>query len=263
MLLYRQIILFTTSCLVLHRNNKTDLYLSVDYSLCSSVASFSNFFLFNEIDNKVEPDKEQFHDHAETIIEFNQLIYDKTYRGDMDDLDIRIIDLLYDLLKKWSTYNQTYHSWINAAPINHRDVIFIHASDDINAVRLQILINKDGFFLEMSIACPENMPGMADDFWLQWLELNRFGNFELIEHEPFSNNDKKHHPRLFPVEASNIFNIMRSMIAFPLIYERQIEWNSLSINWPFDQYSTKEVFEKGCLAFERLCHLNRRLLAGK
>lgn len=211
----------------------------------------------------MEPDKEQFHDHAETIIEFNQLVYDKTYNGDMDGLEIRITDLLYGLLKKWSTYNQTLHSWSNAAPINCGDVIFIHASEDINDVRLQILINKDGFFLEMSIACPENLSGMADDFWLQWLELNSFGNFELIEHELFDDNDKKNHPELFPVEASNIFTFMRSMIAFPLIYERQIEWSTLSINWPFDQYSITEVFEKGCRAFERLCHLNKRLIAGK
>ena len=211
----------------------------------------------------MEPHKEKFDDYAETIIQFNKLVYDKTYSGDMDDLEIRITDLLFDLLKNWSIYNQTYHSWTNAAPVNCGDVFFIHASEDINDVRLQILITKDGFFLEMSIACPENMPGMADDFWLQWLELNSFGNFELIEHEPFSDNDKKHNPKLFPVESSNIFNLMRSMIAFPFINGRQIEWSSLSINWPFDQYSTKEVFEKGCLAFERLCHLNKLLIAGK
>jgi len=211
----------------------------------------------------VEPGTELFRDYTETIIEFNRLCFDKTYNGDKEDLEISISDLLYDLLKRWSTYNQTLLLWVNAAPIYCGDVIFIHANDEVNDVRLQILINKDGIFLEMSIACPENLPGMPDDFWLQWIELNCFGNFEVIEHEPFSEEDKKCHPELFPNKTGNIFSLMRSISALPLIYERSIEWESLSINWPFDKYSIKEVFEKGCLAFERLWHLNKRLIDGK
>ena len=206
---------------------------------------------------------ENFNLQADTIIEFNQYLHDKTYNEDRESLGICVLELLYELLEKWSTHSQTEHLWKETLPEDLGDTLLVYAYDDVNDVRIEILINKDGIFLEMSIACPENLPGMPDDFWQQWLDLNSFGSFELIENEPFSDHDKKNNPGLFPAEAGNLFTLMRSIIAFPLIYKRPIEWCDLSINWPFDQYSIKDVFEKGCGAFERLWYLNQRLIVGK
>ncbi|MEP7111340.1 MAG: hypothetical protein ABI760_25315 [Ferruginibacter sp.] len=211
----------------------------------------------------MEPPIEQFRDQVETIIEFTQSLYDKAYKGDRAVLGISVEALLFDLLEEWSTHNDTSQLWIKAESEDLGGVIFIHAQDEATNVDLQILINKDGIFLEMNIVCPEKLPTMPDDFWQQWLELNSFGKFELIENESFGDNDKKRHPELFPVEGSNIFAMMRNIIAFPLLYGEPIAWCNLSINWPFDQYSIREVFEKGSLAFERLWHLNKRLIAGK
>lgn len=49
------------------------------------------------------------------------------------------------------------------------DIIFIHVVNEINNVSVQILINKEGISWEMSIASPENIPKMPDNFWMQWL----------------------------------------------------------------------------------------------
>ena len=201
--------------------------------------------------------------YSDTIIEFNRLIHDKAYKGDMEGLEIDVSDLLYDLLKKWSAFNNTIQLWINAKSEYCGDVIFIHANDEASEVWLEILINKDGIYLEMNITCPQNLVTMPDDFWFQMLELNHFGNFELIEHEPFNDKDVKRHPELFPEKSSNIFQLMRGLIAYPLLYDWPIEMFNLSVHWPYDQFSIDEVFEKGCLAFERLWLLNKRLRAGK
>ncbi len=208
------------------------------------------------------PDKEQLREHAATIIEFNRLCFDKTYNGDKDDLDTRVTDLLYALLENWSTYNQTLLTWRNAAPINCGDVIFIHTTDAATDVHLQILMNKDGIFLEMSIAHPENLHRMPDDFWLRWLELSRFGKFELSDNESFGDIEESQYPELFPKNTSSIFKLMRKLIAYPIFYGDTMDLGNLSIHWPYDQYSISEVFEKGCLAFERLSLLNNWVITG-
>lgn len=211
----------------------------------------------------MELNPEGIREHAATIIEFNQFLADKNYNGDRQDMEICVGNLLYDLLEKWSSHNQTLVDWKDAVSEYTDDVILIYSYNAATSVILQILFNKDGIFLEMGIECPENLPLMPDDFWQQWTELSSFGNFELSENEVFSEKKEIEFPELFPASTSNIFRLMRNLIAFPILYERSIDWGKLSIGWPYDQFSIKEVFEKGNLAFERLCHLNTRLRAGK
>jgi len=206
---------------------------------------------------------EQLHDHAKTIIAFNQYLHDKNYKQDRLDLEICVLELLYDLLKKWSFHNQTSSVWKKAEPKDFGNIIFIHSFDEATNVPLQIGLNKDGIFIEMGIACPENLPVMPDDFWIQWLSLNSFGNFRLTENEVFSDMEEMRYPEFFPGKTSNIFRLMRNIIAFPLINERPMQLGNLSITWPYHQYSIAEVFNKGCLAFERMHYLNKMLVAGK
>ena len=206
---------------------------------------------------------EQLHDHAKTIIAFNRYLLDKNYKHDRVDLEICVLELLYELLKKWSFHNQTSSEWKKAESKDFGNIIFIHTSDEATDVPLQIGMNKDGIFLEMGIACPENLPVMPDDFWIQWLALNSFGNFRLTENEVFSDTEEMRHPEFFPDKTSNIFLLMRNIIAFPLINGRPMQLGNLSITWPYHKYSISEVFNKGCSAFESMHDLNKMLVAGK
>jgi hypothetical protein len=97
---------------------------------------------------------------------------------------------------------------------------------------------------------------MPDSFWQHWLDLSRFGDFEWLENEVFSDNDSKQHPSIFPESTSNIYRLMRSLIAFPVLYERPMALGNLSVIWPYEKYSLAEVFSNGSLAFNSLCQLN-------
>lgn len=70
---------------------------------------------------------------------------------------------------------------------------------------LQLLINKNGIFLEMSIASPENLIEMTDEFWLQLLEINQFGKLELTDNEAFDETTAKQYPEFFPKQSQYYF----------------------------------------------------------
>lgn len=199
--------------------------------------------------------------YTETIIEFNHSLHDNNYSGDRLDLSINITDLLYYLLQKWSSYNNTLELYLNAKNEDLGNVVFLYDYDEKSGIHLRIGMYEKGIYLDMNLACPENLPKMPDTFWLQWLELNNYGEFEMLENEPFNIRERKKYPTIFPENESNIFMIMRNLIAFPIVYGWPNELGLMSVTWPYEKYSLEEVVNKGCLAFERMHQLNNFLTA--
>ena len=199
--------------------------------------------------------------YTETIIQFNHSLHDKNYDGDRMDLSINMTDLLYHLLEKWSTYHNTKELYLNPKNQDLGHIVFLHHYDPKLEIEFMIGMHDKGIYLEMNLATPENLPKMPDTFWLQWLELNNYGEFEMLENEVFSEMEISTYPEMFPQKESNIFLLMRSIIAFPVIYGRPIGLGNMSVTWPYEKYSFEEVEEKGCLAFERMHRLNFLLRA--
>lgn len=159
-----------------------------------------------------------FNLHAHTIVDFNKwLIAGSGTGSDREGLSVSVTELLYELLENWSRNNNTLFLWTHAEWKDFGNVIFIHAYYEPADINLQIGMNEEGIYLQMTIALPEvDSIMLSDNFKKYLLQLSHLGNFELGE-----------------------------------------DHDELCIMWPYGCYSVTEVLANGSIAFELMYDLGR------
>jgi len=139
------------------------------------------------------------------------------------------------------------------------DILLVHTWNTLLDGELQFGIDREGFFLQIGISHPENIPLMSDDFWRRWLALADLGKFSFEENEMLGQDVETGHPSLFGVQTDNLFTLMRNFIAYEMQNGFTINLGSLRLEWPFDRWSVKDVIQKGAIAVTQINALNQRL----
>ena len=99
---------------------------------------------------------------------------------------------------------------------------------------------------------------MADTFWIDFLNLSQYGEFELVESEHFGKSVKSKYPELFQTNKGTIFRIFRKY--FIGIAENNEIGNlgQLQVTWTTD-FSIDKIIEEYCLVFKIFYKLNYSL----
>lgn len=161
-----------------------------------------------------------FNLHAQTIVDFNKwLIAGSGTGSDREGLSLSATELLYELLEQWSRNNNTLYQWTHAESKDFGNVIFIHAYYEPADINLQIGMNEEGIYLQMTITLPEADSITLSDNLKKYLQkLSHLGDFELGE-----------------------------------------DHDDLCIMWPYSSYSVTEVLTNGSMAFELMYVLSQQL----
>ncbi|PSL19204.1 hypothetical protein [Chitinophaga ginsengisoli] len=164
---------------------------------------------------------QSFSIHANTIIDFNRLLITGSC-SDRDGLGIEVTELLYNLLAKWSGYNQTLQQWLHAEWKDLGNMLFIHAYNEPASIMLQIGINWEGIYLQMTIDEKETFENcLPENVKSHLLEVSQLGKFEISD----DNNDFL---IMWPYENFSVIDIASNgSIAFSLMYALCLEPNKL------------------------------------
>lgn len=180
----------------------------------------TDFHHEDNIHKLTENKLQAFNLHAETVVEFNHwLAAGPTSSIYREGLSVSATELLFDLLEQWSISNNTLSQWLHAKSKDFGNVIFIHACYEPADINLQIGMNEEGIYLQMTITLPEaDSITLSDNLKKYLLQLSHLGNFELGEdHDDFC------------------------------------------IMWPYSSYSVMEVLTNGSIAFELMYVLSQQL----
>jgi len=212
------------------------------------------------LDRLLKTKENEFKDHAQTVLDFNKmLIGAPTSNLDRELLSVGVTELLYGLLEQWSSYNNTASQWVETGWKDFGDIIFVHAHDGPSDIGLQIGMSKEGFYLQMGAIPAESLPKMPNGFWVDYIHLSELGDLSLKEETEIDETSKEQFPYLFPGEPGSLFQIMRSIIAAPILNKVPPDLGEFCIEWPYGQYSITEVLQNGCLAFELMYNMIRQL----
>lgn len=161
---------------------------------------------------------QSFSIHASTIVDFNRMLITGSC-SDREGLGIEVTELLYDLLAEWSGYNKTLQQWLHAEWKDLGNMLFIHAYNETASIMIQIGINWEGIYLQMTINEQEAFEDCLPDNVKTYLsELSQLGKFEISD----DNND---------------FLVM----------------------WPYENYSVIDIASNGNIAFSLMYTLCRKL----
>ena len=184
--------------------------------------------------------------------------------ADADEMfNAHLSGILNTLLEEWSTHNDTVALWRPALFRQSGEVFLLEAYDKPSNIRVEVGIHRERVFLEMSISHPENLLHMSDDFWEEWQELHHYGHFEIVENTVFSQEQVRRFPELFAQPMSALTELMRDLILCPVINGHPLQPGHLSITWSPAKHTFTQIRHLGCLVFERMFQLNRRLKNGK
>lgn len=120
-------------------------------------------------------------------------------------------------------------------------------------------LDINGIFLQTHIRYPENLKHMSDEFWLNFLELSKYGQFEFKENETFGIKTKREFPHLFQTFKGNLFKITRNYFAAEFISKDHIDLGWLVMTWSTEKYGMSEIFMNGCKTLKILYNLNYSL----
>ncbi|SHM70938.1 hypothetical protein [Chitinophaga sp. CF418] len=161
---------------------------------------------------------QSFNIYTSTIVEFNRMLITGSC-SDREGLGIAVTELLYDLLAEWSGYNQTLQQWTHAEWKDFGNMLFIHAYNEPASVMLQIGINWEGIYLQMTIEEQEVfLNSLPENVKTYHFNLSQLGKFEISD----DNND---------------FLIM----------------------WSYENYSIIDIATNGCNAFSLMYMLCQEL----
>jgi hypothetical protein len=210
------------------------------------------------LDRLLKTAENEFKDHAQTVLDFNKMqIGAPTSNLDRELLSVGVTELLYGLLEQWSSYNNTASQWVEAGWKNFGHIIFVHAHDGPSNIGLHIGMSKEGFYLQMGAIPAENLPKMSNGFWLDYIRLSELGDLSLTEVAEIDEETKKEFPYLFPKNPGALFQIMRDIIAVPILNKFPHDLGDFCLEWPYGRYSIIEVLKNGCLAFELMYNMIR------
>ncbi len=141
------------------------------------------------------------------------------------------------------------------------DQFFIVAKEKYLQIHVELGINKKGFFLVMTLIDDQNLPLMPDQFWLELLQLSKFGAFSFEEMQVLGDEVESDYPELYNNKVTgNLFIMVRNMIAHQILEGDSMDLGSLLIDWDFKKYPVEKVIENGAAAFKQMYLLNIRLV---
>lgn len=99
---------------------------------------------------------------------------------------------------------------------------------------------------------------MDDKFWIAFLKLSVYGEFELIENEHFGKTIKGKYPELFQSNKGAIFRIFRKYFIDTTQNNQVRDIGQLQVSWTTD-FSFDKIIEECCLVFKVFYKLNYSL----
>lgn len=119
-------------------------------------------------------------------------------------------------------------------------------------------LGEKGVYLSTYFQYSKNIKNMADTFWINFLNLSQYGEFELVESEHFGHTVKSKYPELFQANKGTIFRIFRKY--FIGIAENNEIGNlgRLQVSWTTD-FRIDKIIEEYCLVFKIFYKLNYSL----
>jgi hypothetical protein len=120
-------------------------------------------------------------------------------------------------LEQWSTSNNTLHQWTHAESKDFGNIIFIHAYYEPADVMLQIGMNEEGIYLQMTIGLPESFSTIPGNFKKHLLQLSHLGDFKLgEENEDFC--------IMWPFNSYSVMDVLTNGCpAFELMYKLSLD----------------------------------------
>lgn len=125
--------------------------------------------------------------------------------------------------------------------------------------------DNNGIYIRTYLKHNFNLKNMDDTFWSSILSLNKFGRFELIEHEHFGKETKSNYPELFNNQKGVVFRLFRKYFVSLLSEEDKFRrkdiigsLGDLQVSWD-SSFGIDKIIEECCEVFKILYKLNYAL----
>lgn len=118
-------------------------------------------------------------------------------------------------------------------------------------------IYDNEFFLDTFLPNPKDMHKVSDKFWLNILELNKYGKFYFQENETISMYNEIDVKRRYK-SNSNIFNMIKNFIFLDLSEGNLVNMGLIGIKWSRIM-TLKELIKNGYHSFELLYRINNEI----
>jgi hypothetical protein len=119
-------------------------------------------------------------------------------------------------------------------------------------------LEETGLYLRTYFQHSKNLKNMDDKFWIDFLKLSEYGEFELIENEHFGKTIKGKYPDLFQINKGAIFRIFRKYFIGIAENNEVGDLGQLQVSWTPD-FSIDKIIEECCLVFKIFYKLNYSL----
>lgn len=119
-------------------------------------------------------------------------------------------------------------------------------------------LGEKGLYLSTYLKHSKNLKNMDDKFWINFLKLSEYGEFELIESEHFGKTIKRKYPELFQTNKGAIFRIFRKYFIGITENNQVGDIGQLQVSWTTD-FSIDKIIEGYCLVFKIFYKLNYSL----
>ena len=121
-------------------------------------------------------------------------------------------------------------------------------------------VDKEAIYLESTIAHPESIHKMFDQFVHSIADYSRFGVFSYSGSEIFDDSTLRSYRGLLKKKTKGqLSDLLRHYFIAKAEFDGNFDFGFLAIRWPLDKFSMYQILTQGCQAFEVFHHLNLEL----
>lgn len=197
----------------------------------------------------------KFNDWIKILNSHNSLKFSYDEITDKTQINNELVQILVDISELFIKYGNFKDTFDNSKMYLNLYGLNLIIKSTKTGVVYDLGIDIKGIYLKTHLRYPDNLKNMDDEFWMEFLKLNEYGCFELVENEGFSDEVKRKNPDLFYNYKGSVFKIFRRYFTDVLDDKSCGDLGDLQITWTAKD-NFYDIISNGCLAFKSLYKLN-------
>ena len=208
------------------------------------------------MDNKlkliINKNKHNFQDWDNVHFKYMDYLFGDSEYNDDEAVEItkNTVKMYQQFLSIFINYGKFKDKW---SEISFMPIIFglyIQIYSEKTRSSYDFGFDENGFFLNYNLQYYQNIKKMNDEFWLNFITLSQYGDFEFVDNTCINSNMLFEFKNIFKFNRSNLFRFIRNSIFIDTNQVHDIDFGSLQIRW--ENSNWEQLLINGCQAFKKL-----------
>ena len=214
----------------------------------------------NHLEKIIRENQTQFNSWIDAINSVWELQYSERNIPDseimeLNDNAVNVLDKIAELFFKYGRFKDEWDYSKMSLNI-YGPVLYINSKK--TNTKYQLGFDIDGIYLEAPLFNTKYLKNMDDIFWLEFLSLQDYGEFKLMEYEFLPTEIEKKYSELFQSNKGNIYKIHRKFFISHIEDRNDIPSFDLHTLWKPEQ-GIEKLLSESCVVFKKFYKLNYSL----